>query len=642
MKIKDLPVLPANSEIRRVNGVRATLNPLVFTGINDLPSNPRLGLGYHQLYDPTVPVGLIASLPDVTRVGDTICLYWDGDPVQTFDLDQPTIDKTWISFSVSPSKISEPEGTVYYTLYDNQADDLQSSDERIIKVDRRPPGGLDPDISTSFNDALALATIAPPTIDNPSTAVTVTVQPWVNMAVGDELTVLWNNIRVPHPPLQPGDVGLSQVVAIAQDVVEQGGSGIRLPVTYEIRDIVDNYSLLSPVAFASVDIDPNALTPPRVQEANQQTSVLDLAALGDNDAHAQIPHYAGALGNDQVTLTWTGYTANSQIELILGPETVGDPDFDPFPVFTIPNDHLKSIAGGSAVLSYEATRAGVSLPRSKQTAITLTGVSVPLAAPTVSQANGTVIDLATITGDNVQVVIAPYVGKKSGDAVSLIWAGTTQAGLPVNYTDDYIVGPGEESSDCVFNVDRMNLDPLGGGSLSVRYQVVFKETTSAVDLPASIYSVIGVELIKESFDGQAPQLIQQNNSLSAGKLTIRFVSGLGKAGFPPGDTLPTDPGPLTLPVLHVCFQNPLIDPGTQTLEIDPGVECSKIECDIHGLNGTTTVSLLDSGSNVIETISLPSQTLYHFSYTTRTQPIRRLRIMAIEDWTRWDNFVMTP
>lgn len=61
------------------------LNPLVFTSINDVPENPRLGLGYHQLYDPTVPVGLIARLPQKCREGDVLTLFWDTVQVQQYD-----------------------------------------------------------------------------------------------------------------------------------------------------------------------------------------------------------------------------------------------------------------------------------------------------------------------------------------------------------------------------------------------------------------------------------------------------------------------------------------------------------------------------------------------------------------------------
>ncbi|WP_282373742.1 hypothetical protein, partial [Pseudomonas sp. PS02290] len=114
---------------------------------DDTPDNPRRGLGYLQLSDPTRPVMLTAKLPDVTRVGDTIELFWDDDaePVQTYDLDQATIDRGWLSFSVGVGVIKAPQGEVFYTLYDHEAENLQKSAIRTVNVNRTVPGGLDPD-----------------------------------------------------------------------------------------------------------------------------------------------------------------------------------------------------------------------------------------------------------------------------------------------------------------------------------------------------------------------------------------------------------------------------------------------------------------------------------------------------------------
>lgn len=63
MNINNLPTHPAGGK---------ALNPLVFSSIDDSLNNPRLGLGYAQLFDETRPVPLVAKLPDVTRVGDSI------------------------------------------------------------------------------------------------------------------------------------------------------------------------------------------------------------------------------------------------------------------------------------------------------------------------------------------------------------------------------------------------------------------------------------------------------------------------------------------------------------------------------------------------------------------------------------------
>ncbi|MEB0042038.1 MULTISPECIES: hypothetical protein [unclassified Pseudomonas] len=463
------------------------LNDLVFTDINDSPDNPRLGLGYHQLYDPTSFIGLISKLPDVTRVGDTITLFWDGDIAQQYDLNQPTIDKGWLSFNVSPSRILDPEGDVYYTLYDHEAEDLQKSPSRIIAVNRRVPGGLDPETDTAFNENMELCTVSPDPVSSPEATVTVSVPKWINQEVGDELTVMWNNIRVPYPKLQT--LGPVDVI-IPPEVLEQGMSSDKLLVNYEIRDIVDNYSLVSPSTYVTVEIDPDALPAPRVEEADRATLILDLEALGDNDAHVVIPSYIGNGNAYVVTLTWVGKTPMADISLNLPPLPIDDPVFD-HATFIIPNVHLRQIAGGSAVARYSLVQQGVTEPKqSKTTSITLTGLPVELAGPVVLEAGGTaIIDLALVTGDSVTVSIAAYTGQNAGDKILLSWKGTPTAGGPVNYTDEYVIKVGEELLATTFVVLRQNLDPLGGGTLELTYQVVFKATGISQGSASTTYQV---------------------------------------------------------------------------------------------------------------------------------------------------------
>lgn len=489
----DINKLPRNPK-----GGKA-LNDLVFTDINDSPDNLRFGLGYHQLYDPAAKVGLIAMLPDVTRDGDKITLYWDGAKVQEYFLDQTTIDKGWLSFGVSPILILDPQGEVYYTLYDHDSEDLQTSTTRTIAVNRRPPGGLDPNTDTSINEGLALCTVSPNPVTNPAIAVTVNVPQWTYQEVDDELTVMWNNIRVDHPKLKTFG---PQTVAIPREVLEQGGSSEKLLVNYEIRDIVDNYSLVSPPTFVLVEIDPNALTAPRVPEADRITRVLDLEALGDNDAHVAIPSYTGNHNGYEVTLSWVGKTQTADISLTLPPIRVDDPDFD-HAQFSIPNAHMKQIAGGSAVTRYSLVQDGDASPKpSKTSTITITGLPVELAPPVVDEANGSdVIDLADITGLAVTVSILAYTGQSPGDKVLLNWKGTPPPpGAPVNYTADYEIKTGEELLPVTFTVARENLDPLGDGKLDLSYQVIFIGSGSAKPSRVASYSVTAAAVVPANGD----------------------------------------------------------------------------------------------------------------------------------------------
>jgi len=495
MKIENLPRAPLQPNGSA--GPRA-LNPLVFNSFDDTPANPRPGLGYQQLFDRTRPVTLTAKLPDVTRVGDTVELFWDDDdddddvPVQTYKLDQATIDKGWLSFSVSVDVIKAPLGKVHYTLFDHEAQDLQTSDTRTVKVNRNVPGGLDPDTDTAINEGLTAASVSPSVIENAATPpITVTVPAWLHMETGDELVVLWNGIRVSAPVLTQAGVGVPQVVSIPEDVVKQGGSSEKLPVNYEIRDIVDNYSLLSPSTFANVNIDPDALPAPRLADANTATNQIDLALLGSKDARVQVA--TGLLNTgDVVTVTWTGRTPNSEYSEALPAQTVSDPGFEILE-FAIANAKVVAVAGGSLSASYQVELADHTFKYSKSANATISGQVVQLVAPELVGAAGGIIDLAIVTGDPVVVTAPAYAGQIAGDRISLIWSGLDAGGIPVNYTDEYTVLAGDEAKDVLFKVDRLNLEPLGGGTLQLSYQV-FKASGSSQTSPVTEYSVTAVVL----------------------------------------------------------------------------------------------------------------------------------------------------
>jgi hypothetical protein len=518
-----------------IRSATTNFNPLTFTSINDSPSNPRRGLGYAQLFDKTHFVPLMAPLPEVVRAGDIATLYWDNSQVQSYSLDAQTLETGWLSFAVSTALVHPPQGTVYYELRDPESGDIRTSPVRTIRVNLDVPGGLDPNTSTAINEALAAATVKPSPINSPDTPVTVEVPAWLHMEAGDELTVFWNGIPVKAPPLQAvpiekmleralksgvlrrlfrrplGSVTLEslvthfstavktltainepQIVPIPKETLIAGGSSDKLLVNYEIRDIVDNYSLVSQPAYALVNVDPDALTAPRVDQADPQTLVLNLETLGTQDVTVTIPSYLGNGSPYEVTLVWVGKTPTTEITLTLPPQSVADPAFD-HATFVIPNADIKDIAGGSAVVSYHIDQTGDTRKTSKTTSITLTGLPVQLAAPVISEANGTAtVDLSLIAGDHVTVLIPVYLGQAAGDKILLSWKGTPAApgSAPVHYTVEWFVPAGGELTPATFNVPLANLTPLVGGSLELSYQVVFTATGNTRTSPVTVYSVV--------------------------------------------------------------------------------------------------------------------------------------------------------
>ncbi|MDB5983148.1 MAG: Uncharacterized protein JWQ69_4163 [Pseudomonas sp.] len=729
------------------------LNPLIIP-VMDYGS-PRPGLGHDDLNDPTVPVVLHAQLNiQGYRPGFFATLYWSGFPVQAFTLEESHFENGFVGFNVLPIYIKEPQGDVYYSMYDQLSGETVDSDPRTVLVKMSIPGDLDTDTSTPYlNDNLAPPVVSPAEITDPATLVTVTVVPWKNMAEGDELVVMWSGFRLVQPPLLPGQVGQSQVITIPREVLERG-DGDALVVNYEIRDIVNNYSLVSLPAFAKVIVDPNAPPAPVVLVSDQEVSLIDLVALGTNNVLVLIPVYPGIAIGDDVTLTWLGRTPDGvEVTVVLGPEKITSTIINH--KFFVPNADVVAIAGGSAVLSYSVQPGGGGARRSsKSNTVNVNGVAVQLPAPLVDEANGGLILDPEQMGAFATVRIKPYTGKDFGDVVYLLWEGTTQTGATLVYTDEYSVQPNQETLDITFAVAKSNLEPLANGSLNISYQVLFFSLGKNVPSPITTYSVVGSALlpaptvdnapgdvfdpdlnpngtnvhidgaaagfkrmdevtafwegvgaggttsrlfriatdgqvlawpiaaaviepsrngqvrvryevirfvggtqrsevvtltvatsgqdtVTENFTGQAPRLIQQGQVINTGVVSIYFISGTGSAGFPDLDRLPVNPGPLQLPVFHVCFQNTDIGPDTQTIDIDLQRDCTTFECDVHGVNGNTTIELLDINKTVITSMRPLPTTNFHFQHTTATQPIRFLRIIADKDWTLWDNLVMT-
>ncbi|MFJ3483637.1 hypothetical protein ACIPL1_09670 [Pseudomonas sp. NPDC090202] len=621
MNTKDISY---NAQDKRV------LNALVFTGLHDIQNNPRRGLGHQQLSDPAVPVTLIAALPDVISMGDTVTLYWDGVEQQSYNVDTTTLDTGWLSFSVLPDQIQEPSGEVYYTVDDHSGKGPQPSPTRTIPVKRSVPGGQAPNPETGFNDNLQPPSVEPARF-NPATTRTikVTVAPWENMAEGDFLTVWWDGI--PKENISVTQPGIAQTVTLFFGGDEPLNP--KVPVSYSIHDKVDNYSRVSPTTMVEV-FTSGALPSPVIKEVDPDTLMLDLDALGGADAHVSIPRAYSPQVGDIYTLTWMGGFARSEAVQILV-HTVIDPAADPVTTFAIPNAELQRFSRGRAHASYIRRSGGQNSIRAQASAL-LSGQWPGLAAPVVQGATGNEIDLGQIA-DPLRITVPVYTGKKEGDRISLVGTGLPLSPPASHLLVEHVVLAGEEAAEQVFEVSHKQLTLLIGGQLKLHYRI--QRLSWGLTFPGSdeaTYNIIRSDgPISEDFTGQAPNLIQAGESIDTGKLGLNFISGLGYAGFPDNDQLPAEPGSLELPVLHMCY------PGVQVMEVDLHGAFTRVQCDVHGGMGSTLVDVLDGNKDVVETIAIPGdQSNYHLDFNNPAQPASYLRITGDRDWSRWDNFLM--
>jgi hypothetical protein len=734
------------------------LNPLIIPAMDY--GSVRPGLGWDDLNDPSRPVLMQVQLNiQAYAPGNFVTLYWNDIAVQTFTLEAFHFQNSFMAFSVYPISITEPSGEVYYTVYDQVSGSTEPSAKRTVLVKLSVPGGPDTDTATPYlNDRLAAGSISPPgNITDPDTPVSVTIAPWDNMAVGDELTVIWNGIRLKQPPLTATQVDQKQIIVISKDTLIAAGDGSPVTVNYEIRDIVNNYSLVSRAASVNVIVDPNAPPAPFVKMDGEWVTEIDLDMLGNEDVQVEIPHDNGMPApGDSITLIWTGRTADgTEKKVVWGP--IDYPSGGRNLEFNVDNAEIVAIAGGGAVANYLVEPKAGNAKASKSTTVTVIGTPVQLAAPLIPGVIGGTLDPGAI-GDPVMVRIPVYTGKAPGDEIYLSWEGLTEAGNPLVYTDVYTVQTGEENSVSDMEVPHSVLTPLAGGSLRVSYRVKLIATGTLLQSTATEYKVgaglllplptvtnapddifdpvaspdgssvhvdgraaalkkrdvvtlywtgpvqegsasqpftvyadnqsinwtIPIELIVPSrgqtvdvfyevaraaggseksqtrtlsiiesmpkvitddFSTRTGTMISAGATLSTDYTTISFVSGNGRIGFPMRDAVPPDgETSLKLPLLHVCYQHPLNNPGTQIVLIDLKRDCSKVECDVYGANNTqtykTTVTLLNANKAPVETVVLPAVTNQHFS-STAAQPIHYIQITGATDWTLWDNITMT-
>jgi hypothetical protein len=94
--------------------------------------------------------------------------------------------------------------------------------------------------------------------------VPLTIEPYVNMAVDDEITLRWGDVRMDLPRLKPTDVGQPIQVWIPPAIILEAGEDLRLEVTYCILDRVGNNSRWAPARTLKIGCaNPYLKAPPK-------------------------------------------------------------------------------------------------------------------------------------------------------------------------------------------------------------------------------------------------------------------------------------------------------------------------------------------------------------------------------------------
>jgi hypothetical protein len=222
-----------------------TATPAMLTA----PTLPQaLGNGINALAASRLQVD-IAPYPGMDE-GDLIELFWnncfaDSRRVTACKVGIPT------RLRVPESFVQEGAARVHYQVMQIGHGPARSAVTR-VRVKTDCPGGRPSALYTDENQNLAQVNL-PDTIrrygvnsSQVRRGIPLTIEPYLNMASGDAITLRWGDVRLDLPALQPRDVGQAVQVWMPSAVIVEAGDDSRLEVTYCILDCVGNNSRWAP------------------------------------------------------------------------------------------------------------------------------------------------------------------------------------------------------------------------------------------------------------------------------------------------------------------------------------------------------------------------------------------------------------
>lgn len=182
--------------------------------------------------------------------GDLIELFWNNCYVASRVLTSEDVGAS-ISLRVPESFIASGTARIHYRVMQiGQGPALSAATRVQVKLDC--PGGQPSPLCGDENQQLAPVSL-PDTIRrqgvNPyqiKRGVPLTIEPYLNMAEDDAITLRWGDVRMDLARITAADVGLPIQVWVPPAVIVEGGEDLRLDVTYCIIDWVGNNSRWAP------------------------------------------------------------------------------------------------------------------------------------------------------------------------------------------------------------------------------------------------------------------------------------------------------------------------------------------------------------------------------------------------------------
>ena len=213
---------------------------------------PTLAQSHKTGINITSAAHLLIQVPSYTAMdeGDLIELFWNHCYVTSRVLTSADIGHP-VQLRVPESFIANGSSGIHYRVMQVGRSPVMSATRHVqIKLDC--PGGQPCALYGDEIQSLAPVSI-PETIRrqgvNPSQVkrgVPLTIKPYMNMAVDDEITLRWGDVRMDLPRLKASDVGQPIQVWVPPAIILEAGEDLRQEVTYCILDRVGNNSRWAP------------------------------------------------------------------------------------------------------------------------------------------------------------------------------------------------------------------------------------------------------------------------------------------------------------------------------------------------------------------------------------------------------------
>ncbi|WP_109513769.1 hypothetical protein [Pseudomonas ovata] len=219
-----------------------------------IPMACRHGVGLLAAPQLTVQIPAYEAMDE----GDLIELFWDGCYVASAVLSRDDMQHS-VALRVPESFLQNGKARTYYRVMKIGGTPLTSLCHKLwVKLDA--PGGQLPGSSEEENQGLAPLSLSPCvarrglTPRHLESGLPLTIEPYLNMATHDEITLRWGDLRLDLPPLREEDIDNPIDLVIPPALIREAIETQPPEITYCIIDRVGNHSYWAPSRALNIQL----------------------------------------------------------------------------------------------------------------------------------------------------------------------------------------------------------------------------------------------------------------------------------------------------------------------------------------------------------------------------------------------------